>query len=328
MRSPHTIPYQGSKRNLAHYILRFFPAHFNRLIEPFAGSAAISIAAAHYTRANQFILNDINKPLVHLLEMIISNPESIVQAYSDTWYRQTDNPEKYYYWIRKRFNAVQLPDDLLFLLAKCIKSAVRYNVQGHFNQSVDKRFPGRNPQLMQQDVRHISRLLKGKTRCYAYDYQQILPLATADDLIYLDPPYQGTGITGGFNYAGKVDYPEFVCALTSLNDRSVPFILSYDGRTCHKTFGQPLPPQLNLTHIEMNAGRSSQATLLRRTAITYESLYLSPALMTKIDLNDILANQTHNPGLYAGRKRKGSYRPMVVLPTNPTNIVLQDSFAG
>ena len=42
---PHPIPYQGSKRRLAAAILAHAPS-CARLIEPFAGSAAISLAAA------------------------------------------------------------------------------------------------------------------------------------------------------------------------------------------------------------------------------------------------------------------------------------------
>jgi DNA adenine methylase len=68
MKIPHPIPYQGSKRNLAADILRFFPEHIERLIEPFAGSAAISIASAYFYKADKFIINDINAPLINLLK--------------------------------------------------------------------------------------------------------------------------------------------------------------------------------------------------------------------------------------------------------------------
>ena len=54
----------------------------------------------------------------------------------------------------------------------------------------------------------------------------------------------------------------------------------YDGRTGDKSFGEPLPASLQLRHLEVCAGRSTQATLLGRTDVTYESLYLSPALRT------------------------------------------------
>jgi hypothetical protein len=51
------------------------------------------------------------------------------------------------------------------------------------------------------------------------------------------------------------------------------------GRTqLAKAYGEPLPKRLELRHIEVHAGRSTQATLLGRNCDTYESLYRSPAL--------------------------------------------------
>lgn len=292
MKLPHPIPYQGSKRNLADQILRFFPENLDRLVEPFAGSAAMTIASAFYFKANRFIINDINEPLVNLWENIIENPKSIIKHYHDIWHGQHGNEEEYYYQIRERFNDTKQPEYLLFLLAKCVKAAVRYNAQGQFNQSPDKRRLGKNPQMMRDDILRVSQLLKSKTECYSQDYQKILDLATDNDLVYMDPPYQGTGVNGGFNYAGNIEFDNFVVSLFDLNNRNVPFILSYDGRTGNKTYGNPLPDNLNLTKIEINAGRSSQATLLRRNEITYEALYLSPALTSKIDLQKIIGKQT------------------------------------
>ncbi|MDD5502606.1 MAG: DNA adenine methylase [Candidatus Thermoplasmatota archaeon] len=63
MNIPHPIPYQGSKRNLADEILRYFPATVETLHEPFAGSAAISLAAATQKKVRRFHINDLNKPL-------------------------------------------------------------------------------------------------------------------------------------------------------------------------------------------------------------------------------------------------------------------------
>jgi len=57
------------------------------------------------------------------------------------------------------------------------------------------------------------------------------------------------------------------------------FAVSYDGRTGQKRFGTDLPESLGLVRLEIKAGRSSQATLLGRRDITYESLYLSPTLV-------------------------------------------------
>jgi DNA adenine methylase len=298
MKLPHPIPYQGSKRNLADQILRMFPDNFNNLIEPFAGSAAITIASAYYFKANHFVINDINQPLINLWDTIINNPKSMVKSYHDIWHGQLGNEEAYYYEIRDKFNDTKQPEYLLFLLAKCVKAAVRYNAQGGFNQSPDKRRLGRNPSLMRDDILRVSQLLKGKIQLHSTDYQNVLDLATADDLVYMDPPYQGTGVNGGFNYAGNIEFNNFVVSLFELNNNNVPYILSYDGRTGDKTYGSSLPDKLNLTKIEINAGRSSQATLLNRSEITYEAVFLSPALVSKIDLQKVTGKQNYQTELF------------------------------
>jgi DNA adenine methylase len=108
-------------------------------------------------------------------------------------------------------------------------------------------------------------------------------------LIYFDPPYQGTGQNGGFRYMQDLNHDDFVLTLFQLNKRNIPFLLSYDGHTGDKHFGKPLPDALKLTKIEIDAGRSSIATLLNRVENTYEALYVSPSLMEKIDLKLQLA---------------------------------------
>ena len=298
MKLPHPIPYQGSKRNLASQILRMFPDSFDNLIEPFAGSAAITIASAYYFKASRFVINDINEPLINLWDTIIDNPKSMIKSYHDIWHGQLGNEETYYYEIRDKFNKTKQPEYLLFLLAKCVKAAVRYNAQGGFNQSPDKRRLGRNPSLMRDDILQVSQLLKGKIQLHSTDYQNVLDFATSDDLVYMDPPYQGTGVNGGFNYAGNIEFDNFIVSLFELNNNNIPYVLSYDGRTGNKTYGSPLPENLNLTKIEINAGRSSQATLLNRSEITYEAVFLSPALVTKIDLQKVTGKQIYQPELF------------------------------
>jgi DNA adenine methylase len=285
MKLPHPIPYQGSKRNLADQILRYFPNEFYRLIEPFAGSAAISVASAFYYKANKFIINDVNQPLIVLWDEIINRPTQIIKKYYDIWNGQIGNEEEYYYDIRTKFNETKQPEYLLFLLAKCVKAAVRYNAMGEFNQSPDKRRLGRSPQIMREDILRVSHLLKNKIELYSTDYSVILDKATEYDLIYMDPPYQGTGMNGGFNYAGNIDFDDFIISLYNLNKKNIPFILSFDGRTENKTYGRPIPDELNLTKIEINAGRSTQATLLNRKEYTYEAIYLSSSLLQKIDIS-------------------------------------------
>lgn len=285
MKIPHPIPYQGSKRNLAADILRFFPQKIDRLIEPFAGSAAISIASAYYFKANKFIVNDINEPLINLWEKIVNEPQTIIRDYHHIWNNQLGNEEEFYYQIRDCFNQTKEPKYLLFLLAKCVKAAVRYNAEGNFNQSPDKRRKGRLPENMRFDILNVSNLLKDKVSFYSVDYEKILDMATENDLVYMDPPYQGTAKNGGFRYMEDLNHENFVISLYKLNKRNIPFILSYDGRTDNKTYGEELPKELNLHKIEIDAGRSSIATLHSRNERTYEAVYISDNLASISHIN-------------------------------------------
>jgi len=301
MKIPHPIPYQGSKRNLAKYILSFFPQNIDTLIEPFAGSAAISIATVLHGKATRFHINDVNAPLVGLWNEIIHHPKKISEQYKHLWLKQQGNERKFYDFVRDEFNKTKRPDYLLYLLARCVKASVRYNANGEFNQSPDNRRLGRNPQQMTEDILAVSKLLSGKTIVTSRDYKEILSLAKSTDLVYMDPPYQGVCSTGDPRYFSGIDFDEFMRELKRLNQRDVPFILSYDGRTGKKSYGQNLPEELGMYRLEVDAGRSTQATLLGRKDVTYESVYLSSNLVNKLDIEpkQVIANHIiRQPALF------------------------------
>ena len=48
-----------------------------------------------------------------------------------------------------------------------------------------------------------------------------------------------------------------------------------------KSYGKDLPAYLNLKKLLINAGRSTQSTLLGHDSVTLESLYLSKAFVEK-----------------------------------------------
>lgn len=289
MKAPHPFPYQGSKRNIASDILQYFPSSINTLFEPFAGSAAISIAAAMRGRAKRFYINDLNKALVDLLKKIVEEPEIITDQYETLWTSQLDNPRLYYDDVREKFNLTGRSDYLLYLLARCVKGSIRYNANGEFNQSPDNRRKGMRPKTMRENILGVSHLLKGKSFFSSRNYRDVLELSTSDDLVYMDPPYQGVCGNRDTRYLAGIQFCEFVAELEELNNKSIKFIISYDGRTGKKMHGKKLPDHLELTHIEIEAGRSSQETLLGRNASTVESLYLSHALMDKIGNNILIA---------------------------------------
>ena len=280
---PCPIPYQGSKRRLAAHILRWVPAEDIRtFIEPFAGSAAMTLATARNGRARQFVLSDILRPLIDIWKMILDKPQELANEYARLWNEQLGNPRTVYDRIRGEFNKCGEPAKLLYLIVRCVKNGVRFNPLGEFNQSPDNRRLGMRPSKMRREIMAAHMLLAGKTTAICADYRDMLRAATNEDLVYMDPPYQGVSTGRDRRYVQPLDIDTFVAELRRLNDVGIPFIVSFDGLCGSRTYGQELPAELGLKRVLLVAGRSTQATLLGRTDVTVESLYLSPALMRRI----------------------------------------------
>lgn len=282
---PHPFPYQGSKRAIAPKILRFFPKYIDCLIEPFCGSSAVSIAAACQGLANSFRLNDINRPLMDLWQEILHNPAELVDRYERLWLDQQVDKTKFFLKIRKEFNATSQSHHLLYLLARIVKGSVRYSSSGMFNQSPDNRRLGMKPSTMRKQILGISALLGSNTDISAVDYRDVVATAQPQDLVYMDPPYQGISQKRDHRYYNGLDFSEFTASLEEMNNARISYIVSYDGWTGSKKHGHVLPPELCLTHLLIHAGRSTQATFLGKSRQTVESLYLSPVLTERLGWN-------------------------------------------
>jgi len=279
---PHPIPYQGSKRKLAPVIAELFPKKVETLYEPFAGSAAMTIYAAKHNLAEKFVIGDTFPELVTLWEKIINHPDEIAKDYEKIWLGHIENGNDHFNTVRASFNETRDEAALLYLVARCVKNAVRFNKNGFFTQSADKRRLGTNPLKMAVAIKNTSQLLKGKTKVICDDFSNTIKNATPNDLVYLDPPYHGTTYGKDKRYFSQLEREELIFSLTKMNDKKVPFLLSYDGMTGSTVYGAPLPDDLKMHRLLLLAGRSTQSTLSGRDEVTVESLYVSPGLATEI----------------------------------------------
>lgn len=275
---PHPIPYQGSKRNLAPLIGRYVPAETGTWYEPFAGSAAMALWAARHRKPRRIVLGDSLAPMMELWRAILDRPHATAARYAEIWDGQKPGDATYFNRVRERFNRDGDPVDLLYLLCRCVKNAVRFNAKGAFTQSVDKRRLGMRPDKMRAAIEGAAGLLRGRTEIRAGDWLDTLADAGPGDFAYMDPPYLGTSTGRDRRYAEWMTQERLVAGLRSLNARGIRFALSYDGRCGDKVYGPPLPGDLLMGRLEIHAGRSSQATLNGGTDETVESLYLSQGL--------------------------------------------------
>jgi DNA adenine methylase len=235
---------------------------------------------------DDFVINDLNKPLMEILRSAIETPQELINSYTKVWSEQFVYEEgsiAHFYKIREDFNkGNQSPANMLYLLARCVKGSVRYGSNGFFNQSPDKRRNGTSPTTLKPNVEEISYYLKGRTKFCSQDYREVLKEARQGDVVYMDPPYQGVSNVRDCRYLSGIDFSDFVDAIEDLNHRGVDFLISYDGRCGDKQYGEDLPKELGLQRVLLNAGFSSQSILLGKKEITYESLYISKGLQKVI----------------------------------------------
>jgi DNA adenine methylase len=277
-KTPHVVPYQGSKRNLAERIAHFFPKGVKTMYEPFCGSAAMTIYAAHHRRADRFVIADSFGPIVELQRSIIERPEHTAERYREIWEGQKEGDAGYFNSIRDRYNEHRDPVDLLYCIARSVKNAVRFNKTGRYTQSPDKRRLGTKPDRMGKSIKEVSSLLNGMVEFRIGDWKETVTDAKPDDLIYMDPPYLGTSVGRDKRYHEQLELEALCGGLKMLNDMHTPWILSYDGMTGEKEYGPPLPDAIRATRLLLPAGRSSQSTLSGKSEETVESLYLSEGL--------------------------------------------------
>lgn len=275
---PHPIPYQGSKRSLAPMIGRYIPRGVATFYEPFAGSAAMTIFAAHHRLAERFVVADSLEPMVDLLRSIVEEPDRTAARYREVWEGQRPGELGYFNAVRDRYNSGRDPVDLLYLICRCVKNAIRFNGGGRFTQSVDKRRLGMQPDKMRGAITGVSAILRGRTEFRVGDWKETAADAGPGDFVYMDPPYLGTSIGRDKRYHQQLTQEQLCEGLEGLIARGVPFALSYDGMTGGREYGPPLPDSLGLTRLLLHAGKSSQATLSGRDEETVESLYVTPGL--------------------------------------------------
>ena len=278
---PHPIPYQGSKRNLAPIIGNYIPRDIDVWYEPFAGSAAMTLWMVALRPPKKIILGDSLETIAQLWKKILAQPETVSGRYRDIWNGQREGDPGYFNSIRSRFNDNGDPVDLLYLMCRCVKNAIRFNAKGQFTQSVDKRRLGMQPDKMEAAISGASYLLRGRTEVRSGDWLETTLDAEPTDFIYMDPPYLGTSVGRDRRYAEWMTQERLIGGLESLRGRNLRFALSYDGMCGEKVYGPALPEHLGMTRLLLDAGRSSQATLNGSADRTFESLYLSAGLFAQ-----------------------------------------------
>lgn len=252
----------GSKQRFAHEIVGYFPESFGTYYEPFLGTGAVLATLS----PERTVTSDILKPLVEIWQTLVSDPEELKRWYEERWglYWATDDG---YYRIRASYNAAPNPADLLFLSRSCYGGVVRFRQEdGHMSTPCGAHKPI-DPRTFAKRVDEWHPRVSRATFLDS-DFEPVMDMAQAGDLIYCDPPYS---YTQPILYGAQVfSLQRLLRAIERCKDRGVYVALSIDGTKrsgamlCHL----PIPDGLFEREAMVNCGRS----MLRRFQMGGETL--------------------------------------------------------
>lgn len=190
------VKWAGGKRALVPEILKLLPSTFGNYWEPFVGGGAVFFALAD--RIRRAHLSDLNLDLILTYVAVRDHTNAVIKALEE---HANKHNRRHYLRVRDKMHDVQeLPDlaaRFIYLNKTCYNGLYRVNKSGKFNVPVGSY---KNPTICdEENLWTASKVLsKADVKCWQFD--QIKP--AEGDLVYCDPPYDGTfvGYTGnGFD---------------------------------------------------------------------------------------------------------------------------------
>lgn len=273
------IKWSGSKRKIAPLLAIILP-DAECYYEPFVGGGAM----LPFRPSPSAVAGDIVVELINLWKAIRETPELTADEYEIRWKRLQAKGHTAYYAIRDSFNVTHNPHDLLFLSRTCVNGLIRFNRKGEFNNSLHHTRPGIAPARLRKVMHKWSQVVQD-VEFIAADYRQTLTSVSANDLVFLDPPYAGT--KGRYL---PIDFclDEFYDELQRLNVIGAKWVLTFDGRAGSRSYATSIPSALYRVRLALPTGNSPFTKLMNKSLdAVVESVYLNFEPPTKL-LNQLV----------------------------------------
>ncbi len=258
------LKWVGNKQRFAHEIISFFPAGFNRYIEPFLGSGAVLATLS----PKQAVGTDIFRPLMEIWKTLCDNPVKLKKWYSDRWETaHGDRKKEGYEKIKESYNNRPNGADLLFLCRSCYGGVVRFRKSDGYMSTPCGVHNPIHPDTFSKRADIWYERTKG-TEFIELHYEEAMSMAKPGDLIYCDPPYKHSQ---GILYRGQeFDFSHLLGIIEKCKKKGVYVALSIDGTKKSGSLICDLPIPRNLFEMEIfvNCGRS----MLKRFQMEGESL--------------------------------------------------------
>lgn len=214
------LKWAGNKSRVMPELLAHLPEG-ERLVEPFAGSCALMMN----TDYRAYLVADVNPDLINLYRQIKEHTRPFIVVAARLFNQNTTGES--YYSVRETFNhnpalpLLERAAHFLYLNRHGYRGMCRYNRSGEFNIPFGHY---KNPFFPLAEIEAFAEKAQRATFICA-DFRETLPLVKAGDVVYCDPPYDGTFSdyhTTGF---GKDEHHDLVSMLLGVSERC-PVVVS------------------------------------------------------------------------------------------------------
>lgn len=177
------LKWAGNKYKIIERVLQQLPPG-KRLIEPFAGSAAVFLN----TNYEHYIINDNNPDLIHLYNILKQDGASFIKK-CRYYFSPRFNNEEQYYKLREKFN---ITTDVykravlfVYLNRHGYNGLCRYNLKGGYNVPFGRY---KSPYFPEKEMLafHVK---AQKAEFVLSSFEIIIQSAKIGDVVYCDPPY-------------------------------------------------------------------------------------------------------------------------------------------
>ena len=237
------LNYVGNKFKLLDEIIPLLPQNIETIIEPFCGSALVSLNS----NCKNIILNDSSKYTIQLLnyfknnsvEQIIKNTETIINNYgfTDTFHngyksyptQKNEGLSRYnkepYTNLKNSYNIEPTVEKLFVLVLLGFNHYIRFNNKGLFNVPVGKVDFSTTARKKTEEYVNLFKEKNITILNKDFRTQDIYTNLTKNDLIYFDPPYLITDAP--YNSVWNVDLEkDLLNLIDELSNKNINIVLS------------------------------------------------------------------------------------------------------
>ena len=219
------LKWAGNKFRIIERIQKTLPQG-KRLIEPFAGSAAVFLN----TDYEQYLVTDTNPDLIHLYNILKSDGEHFIRQ-CRRYFTPRYNNEEEFYKLREKFNKTKDINKravlFVYLNRHGYNGLCRYNSKGGFNVPFGRY---KAPYFPEKEMTFFHKKAQAAEFAIA-GFDEVIQSAKKGDVIYCDPPYVPLSASANFttySAAGfsMTEQQQLADLAGEISNKGIPILIS------------------------------------------------------------------------------------------------------